>query len=104
MMLSRVFGKGSVYETLDLEDDGGDSDSAFRFQRSNHPLHLLQFRDPSHSMGDSHSDSYMLQNRGNHPPARHSRQVTNSIYRPYENTLPDLSEEDPNDDVPESLL
>jgi autophagy-related protein 9 len=104
MMLSRVFGKGSVYETLDLDGNGGESDSAYRLSDSNHQLNLLRFQDPGQSMVDSHAEAYALQNRAPHAPARHSRLATTSVYRPYENPLPDLNEEDPNDDVPESLL
>lgn len=99
-MLSRVFGKGSIYETLELDDE--------RQDYTDYPLgssSRLTNGDAVHSGMDSHTESYLLQNRGGAAhSSRYSRHGFNSIYRPYENTLPDLNEEESNDDVPGSLL
>jgi hypothetical protein len=93
MMLSRVFGKGSIYETLDLDD-----------RREQDPGYELYDSELSHDNTDSRNEHYSLQDRGSHL-SRHSRlQTANSVYRHYENTLPNLNEEDGNDEVPESLL
>ena len=100
-MLSRVFGKGSIYEALDLDDRRNDD----------HPGHELYSSALTHDDGrysgiDSRNESFVLQSRGTHPSSRSTRHnlVTNSLYRHYENTLPNLNEEDANDDVPGSLL
>lgn len=95
MMLSRVFGKGSVYETLDLDDRH--DDPAYDPYGS-----ALTHDEPSGS--DSRNESYLLQNRGAHSSRTSRHHSANSIYRPYENTLPNLNEEEPNDDAPGSLL
>jgi len=96
-MLSRVFGKGSIYETLDLRDD---DHPGYDLYNSG-----LTHDDPQYSGIDPRNESFILQSRGAHP-SRSSRHhlPTNSLYRHYENTLPNLNEEDGNDDVPGSLL
>jgi hypothetical protein len=99
MMLSRVFGKGSIYETLDL-DDRREEDPGYQLYSSG-----LTHDDPAYSGIDSRNESFLLQNRGALSPrfSRHHHPAT-SVHRPFENTLPNLNEEDPNDDVPGSLL
>jgi hypothetical protein len=96
MMLSRVFGKGSIYETLDL-DDRHDDDSQYDPYGSG-----LTHDEPLGA--DSRNESYLLQNRGSHSSRISRHHPANSVYRPYENTLPNLNEEEPNDDAPGSLL
>jgi len=100
-MLSRVFGKGSIYETLDLDDRRDDDHPGFEFYNSG-----LTHDDPHYSAIDPRNESFVLQSRGVHPSSRSARHhlPTNSLYRHYENTLPNLNEEDVNDDVPGSLL
>jgi hypothetical protein len=53
---------------------------------------------------DPRNEFFPFQNRAEHSPrlSRHHGSV--SLYRHYENTLPNLNEEEPNDDVPGSLL
>jgi hypothetical protein len=102
-MFSRVFGKGSIYETLDLDER--DPPRQYHAYSSN-----LTHDDQLNSGIDSRHESYSLQNiennsNINHNFHRHPRHVTaNSIYRPFERTLPDLNEEEPTDDAPGSLL
>lgn len=102
-MLSRIFGEGSIYETLDLDDSP-------------------RTRSPRNA-GDPGSGSSILLDGPPHSragysavPTRHPRpqlgnashahhHISNSHYPHYENTLPNLNEEDDaNDDVPGSLL
>src|ERR1700733_15027471 len=97
MMLSRVFGKGSIYETLDLDD--GRDDPTYQLYNSG-----LTHDDPSYSGVDSRNESFALQNRGSYSPRFSRHHPATSVHRPFENTLPNLNEEDPNDDVPGSLL
>jgi autophagy-related protein 9 len=105
-MLSRVFGKGSIYETLDLDDRRDDEHPDYDLYNSG-----LTHDDPHYSGIDPRNESFVLQSRGAHPSSRSARHhlATNSLYRHYENTLPNLNEEDANeedanDDVPGSLL
>src|SRR5947207_948874 len=100
-MLSRVFGRGSIYETLDLDDQGRTEDPGYNQLYNSGLTH----DDPAYSGIDPRSESFTLQNRAGHSSrlSRHHH-ATNSLYRHYENTLPDLNEEEPNDDVPGSLL
>jgi hypothetical protein len=97
MMISRVFGKGSIYETLELDEE--------RRNSSEYPLgdSRLMNGDAGHPEIDSHTDSYLLQHRPGYS-ARHQRHNINVINKPYENTLPDVNEEEGNDDAPGSLL
>lgn len=99
-MLSRVFGKGSIYETLDLDDRRDVDHPGYELYNSG-----LSHDDPQYSGIDPRTDAFVLQSRGGHP-SRSTRHhlPTNSLYRHYENTLPNLNEEDANDDVPGSLL
>src|SRR5215475_4605017 len=87
MMLSRVFGKGSIYETLNLDNryDSHYEDSGLYDERA------------------SHHESYAFHDRVTRP-FRHSRDPTNSAYRHHQSNLPDLNEEEANEDVPGSLL
>ena len=86
-MLSRVFGKGSIYESLNLgnryDDHYGNSEL--------------------YDNGPSHDRTYAFHDRVNRP-YRHSRDPTNSAYRHHESNLPDLNEEEANEEVPGSLL
>jgi len=100
-MLSRVFGKGSIYETLDLDDRR--DDPGYQLYHS-----TLTHDDGAYSGIDSRNEGFALQNRGGSTSQssrmfRHHH-AANSVHRHYENTLPNLNEEDPNDDVPGSLL
>lgn len=97
MMLSRVFGSGSVYETLEIDST--------RHAYNDYPLSdsRLTNGDAAHPGIDSHSDSLLLQHRPG-PSSRQSRRNINLIDRAFENTLPDVNEEEGNDDVPGSLL
>ena len=98
-MLSRVFGRGSIYETLDLDD---------RLQDPGYQLYnsSLTHDDSAYPGIDPRHDSFTLQNRAGNssrlPSSRHH--PANSVFRHYENTLPNLHEEEGNDDVPGSLL
>jgi hypothetical protein len=96
-MLSRVFGKGSIYETLDLDDRR--DEPGYQLYSSG-----LTHDDPSYSGVDPRHDSYMLQSRSGHSPRLTRHHPATSVHRPFESTLPNLNEEDPNDDVPGSLL
>ena len=103
-MFSRVFGKGSIYETLDLDDQG--PQRQYDLYNS-----TLTHDDPLNSGIDSRHEAYSLQNRGGSGNSttnfqrHHPRHLTaNSVYRPFESTLPNLNEEEANDDVPGSLL
>jgi hypothetical protein len=108
-MLSRIFGEGSIYETLDLDDspptrtvrNTGDPGSGSSI--------LLD--DPGALSLHSRAGYSAVPTR--HPRPQHSttspshHQISNSHYphHPhYENTLPNLNEEDANEDVPGSLL
>src|SRR5271169_5124608 len=96
-MLSRVFGRGSIYETLDLDDRR--EDPGYQLYNSG-----LTHDDPAYSGIDPRNESFTLQNRAGHSSRLSRHHPTNSLYRHYENTLPNLNEEEPNDDVPGSLL
>ena len=102
-MFSRVFGKGSIYETLDLDDQP--PQRQYDLYNSN-----LTHDDPLQSGIDSRHEAYSLQttrNNNNNSTnfQRHGRHHTaNSVYRHFESTLPNLNEEEGNDDVPGSLL
>jgi len=103
-MFSRVFGKGSIYETLDLDDQPP--------QRQYDLYHSTLTHDDQLNSGiDSRHEAYSLQGRpattqNNYNQRHHARHHTanNSVYRPFESTLPNLNEEEANDDVPGSLL
>ena len=99
-MLSRVFGRGSIYETLDLDDRGREEDHG-QSQLYNSGL---THDDPAYSGIDPRNESFALQTRVGHSSRLSRHHPTNSLYRHYENTLPNLNEEEPNDDVPGSLL
>ena len=89
MMFSRVFGRGSIYETLDLDD-----------QHEAHGYELYNSLTPDDPGYSRIND----RNRGMQTLRLNRHHTTNSLYRPYENTLPNLNEEEPNDDNPGSLL
>jgi autophagy-related protein 9 len=97
MMLSRVFGRGSIYETLDQDDRR--EDPGYQLYNSG-----LTHDDPAYSGIDPRAESFTLQNRAGHSSRLSRHHATNSLYRHYENTLPNLNEEELNDDVPGSLL
>lgn len=98
MMFSRIFGRGSIYETLDL--DGQHRDPGYDQYGS-----ALSHDDALHSEGDARNSSFMLQNRTGATSRASRHHITaNSLYRHYESTLPNLNEEEPNDEVPRSLL
>jgi len=108
-MLSRVFGRGSIYETLELDDEPGPNHSEYPLDshggsNSNSNSRLVN-GDAGHPEIDySHTESYLLQSRQPHVSRQHPRHPVSLINRPYENTLPDVNEEEANDDVPGSLL
>jgi len=106
-MLSRIFGEGSIYETLDLDDtprprnarnavDAGTGSSILHGDPFDSPLDALPL----------HSRAGYAAVPTRHPRPHHTHHhVSNSHYPHYENTLPNLNEEeDANDDVPGSLL
>jgi len=108
-MLSRVFGRGSVYETLDLDDHPPYHDS------DRDPPSLLYQRSALHQDDtdpiDSRHEAFPLSNRAGYSAGTrgtssrpHHHHISGSLYPHYENTLPDLNEEEGNDDVPGSLL
>jgi len=108
-MFSRVFGRGSIYETLDLDDrqpfHDNDRDSPFPLYESS----VLQDDHPDPI--DSRHEAFPLHNRAGYSAgtraasSRHRHHhISTSHYPHYENTLPNLNEEEGNDDVPGSLL
>jgi hypothetical protein len=87
-MLSRVFGSGSIYESLHRGN---------RYNPNRYSDHGI------YDSRGSHEESYPLNDRGGRHN-RYPRDPATSAYRHFENTLPDLNEEEINEDVPESLL
>jgi hypothetical protein len=114
-MLSRIFGEGSIYETLDLDDTPRARTARNSLDPGSGSSILLD--DPI----DSRHEAFPLHSRAGysavptrHPRPQHSNttspshhHISNSHYphHPhYENTLPNLNEEDANEDGPGSLL
>jgi len=97
-MFRSAFGKGSIYETLDFED---------RREQPEYELYnsALSHDDPGrYSTADSRLDTSSIQSRAAYSTRYSRHPATNSVYRHFETTLPNLNEEEPNDDVPDSLL
>jgi hypothetical protein len=107
-MLSRVFGRGSIYETLDFDDRRLDNHNNHRNDADDNAYPLYESSALYDDPVDSRHEALPLHNRAGYPAVPRAttahHHVSNSHYPHYENTLPNLNEEEANDDVPGSLL